>query len=146
LLMPARYTGCSMGVISLQGEAQAKLIEHKLLERLEPEVIEARRLICGNAYAFQGDERHIIFLGMVSAPGEIRIGVLANDAARLKMLMSPKVRFAADSPVEGAGFEPSAPLRYRSDSESRAVGEEPCALRRQPPDRERDLYQAPATI
>ena len=27
-----------MGVISLQGDAQAKLIENKLLERLEPEV------------------------------------------------------------------------------------------------------------
>ena len=38
-----------VGVISLQGEAQAKLIEHKLLERLEPEVIEERRLICGDA-------------------------------------------------------------------------------------------------
>jgi very-short-patch-repair endonuclease len=77
-----RYAGCSMGVISLQGEAQAKLIEHKLLELLEPEVIEERRLICGDAYAFQGDERHIIFLSMVAAPGETRIGALANDAAR----------------------------------------------------------------
>ena len=77
-----RYAGLSMGVISLQGEAQAKLIEHKLLERLEPEVIEERRLICGDAYAFQGDERHIIFLSMVAAPGETRIGALANDAAR----------------------------------------------------------------
>ncbi len=71
-----------MGVISLQGEAQAKLIEHKLLESLEPEVIEQRRLICGDAYAFQGDERHIIFLSMVAAPGEVRIGALSNDSAR----------------------------------------------------------------
>jgi hypothetical protein len=77
-----RYAGCSMGVISLQGEAQARLIEKKLLERLEPEVIEERRLICGDAYAFQGDERHVIFLSMVAAPGETRIGVLANVAAR----------------------------------------------------------------
>jgi very-short-patch-repair endonuclease len=77
-----RYAGCTMGVISLQGEAQAKLIERKLLEHLEPEVIEERRLICGDAYAFQGDERHIIFLSMVAAPGETRIGALANDAAR----------------------------------------------------------------
>ena len=77
-----RYAGRTMGVISLQGEAQAKLIEHKLLENLEPEVIEERRLICGDAYAFQGDERHIIFLSMVAAPGETRIGVLSNDSAR----------------------------------------------------------------
>ena len=77
-----RYEGRTMGVISLQGEAQAKLIEHKLLEILEPEVIEQRRLICGDAYAFQGDERHIVFLSMVAAPGETRIGALSNDSAR----------------------------------------------------------------
>lgn len=76
-----RYAGCTMGVISLQGDAQAKLIEHKILERLEPEVIEERRLICGDAYAFQGDERQIMFLSMVAAPNE-RIGALAADSAR----------------------------------------------------------------
>src|SRR6516225_9389336 len=70
-----------MGVISLQGDAQAKLIEHKLLETLEPETIEERRLICGDAYAFQGDERRIMFLSMVAAPNE-RIGTLSNDSAR----------------------------------------------------------------
>lgn len=76
-----RYAGRTMGVISLQGEAQAKLIEHKLLESLEPEVIEERRLICGDAYAFQGDERHVIFLSMVAAPN-VKIGALAVESAR----------------------------------------------------------------
>lgn len=76
-----RYDGRTMGVISLQGEAQARLIEHKLLEKLEPEVIEERRLICGDAYAFQGDERHVIFLSMVAAPNE-RIGALSAESAR----------------------------------------------------------------
>ena len=56
-----RYQDATMGIISLQGEAQAKLIERRLLELLDPEVIEKRRLICGDAYAFQGDERNIIF-------------------------------------------------------------------------------------
>lgn len=77
-----RYARATMGVISLQGEAQAKLIEGMLLATLDPEVIEERRLICGDAYAFQGDERNIIFLSMVAAPGEQRIGVLSNEAAR----------------------------------------------------------------
>ena len=77
-----RYAGATMGVISLQGEGQAKLIERKLLETLDPEVIEERRLICGDAYAFQGDERNIIFLSMVAAPGEKRIGALATESAR----------------------------------------------------------------
>lgn len=77
-----QYAGKTMGVISLQGEAQAKLIERKLLEAIEPECIEERQLICGDAYAFQGDERHIMFLSMVAAAGEGRIGALANEAAR----------------------------------------------------------------
>ncbi len=76
-----RYADRTMGVISLQGDAQAKLIERKLLDLVEPEVIDARRLICGDAYAFQGDERHIIFLSMVAAPNE-RIGALAAESAR----------------------------------------------------------------
>ena len=77
-----RYKGMSMGVISLQGETQAKLIEQKLLKVIDPEVIEERNIVCGDAYAFQGDERHVIFLSMVAAPGEIRIGTLSGDAAR----------------------------------------------------------------
>ncbi len=77
-----RYKGKTMGVISLQGDTQAKLIEKKLLETLEPEVIDERELICGDAYAFQGDERHIIFLSMVAAPGETRMSAMTNDSAR----------------------------------------------------------------
>ena len=77
-----RYAGATMGVISLQGEGQAKLIERRLLETLDPEVIEERRLICGDAYAFQGDERNVIFLSMVAAPGERRIGALTAESAR----------------------------------------------------------------
>jgi very-short-patch-repair endonuclease len=80
-LADPQYEGLSMGVISLQGEAQAKLIERKLLEVVDPRVIEQRRIICGDAYAFQGDERRVIFLSMVAAPNE-RIGVLAAESAR----------------------------------------------------------------
>jgi very-short-patch-repair endonuclease len=77
-----RYAGRTMGVISLQGEAQAKLIEHKLLETLEPEIFEQRRFMCGDASAFQGDERHVIFLSMVTVPGEPRIAPLSDEQAR----------------------------------------------------------------
>lgn len=51
------------------------------IDAIEPEDIEERRLICGDAYAFQGDERHIMFLSMVAAPNE-RIGALAAESAR----------------------------------------------------------------
>jgi very-short-patch-repair endonuclease len=58
----------TFGVVSLQGEEQAKLINQLLLERLTPEEIEQRELVCGDACAFQGDERDIMFLSMVAAP------------------------------------------------------------------------------
>jgi superfamily I DNA and/or RNA helicase len=71
------YADKTMGVISLQGEAQAKDIESKLLVRLSPAELERRRIVCGDAYAFQGDERDVIFMSMVAAPNE-RIGALGK--------------------------------------------------------------------
>lgn len=77
----SRYDGKSMGVVVLQGEAQAALIEDQLLERLGAEEMERRRLICGNPYSFQGDERDIMLLSLVAAPNE-RIGVFSKEADR----------------------------------------------------------------
>lgn len=74
-----RYTDKTMGVVVLQGEAQAGLIEERLLEHLGAEEVEKRRLLCGNPYSFQGDERHVMFLSMVAAPNE-KIGTLAKAA------------------------------------------------------------------
>ena len=75
----SRYDGKTMGVVVLQGEAQAGLIENQLLERVGAEEMERRRLVCGNPYSFQGDERDIIFLSLVSASNE-RIGPLTKTA------------------------------------------------------------------
>jgi very-short-patch-repair endonuclease len=73
------FSGKTMGVIALQGEAQAELIQEKLLKRIGAEEIENRRLVCGNPYSFQGDERDIIFLSMVAATNE-RIGPFTKPA------------------------------------------------------------------
>jgi very-short-patch-repair endonuclease len=62
-----RYAGKTMGVISLQGEYQAREIERLLIDQLGPEEFESRQLVCGDAYAFQGDERDVIFMSMVAA-------------------------------------------------------------------------------
>jgi very-short-patch-repair endonuclease len=73
------YDGKTMGVISLLGQDQARLIERLLLDEIGPEEMEKRNLVCGDAYAFQGDERDIMFLSLVSAPTEgQRIGTLAS--------------------------------------------------------------------
>jgi very-short-patch-repair endonuclease len=75
------YAGKTIGVISLQGEAQAKLINSLLVKRLTPEEIEDREIVCGDAYAFQGDERDIMFLSMVAATNA-QFQALTTDAAR----------------------------------------------------------------
>jgi len=73
-----RYQGMTMGVIVLQGDAQASIIEDLLLKKLGAEEMQKRRIICGNPYCFQGDEREVIFLSMVAAPNE-RIGPLTQE-------------------------------------------------------------------
>ncbi len=77
------FDGKTFGVVSLLGDSQAKQIERALLERIGPQKMERRQLVCGDAYAFQGDERHVMLLSLVSAPdSERRIGTLTTEADR----------------------------------------------------------------
>ncbi len=84
------YDGKTMGVISLTGEDQARLIEHLLLERLGPDQVLRRRLKCGDAYAFQGDERDVMFLSMVATPTDKgnRLPALTADTYRRRFNVS----------------------------------------------------------
>lgn len=76
------YEGKSMGVISLLGEPQARLIESLLLEEIGPVEMARRQLRCGVASAFQGSERHVIFLSMVAATDdENRFAAQTQDTA-----------------------------------------------------------------
>lgn len=60
-----QYANMTMGVISLLGEKQAELIEILLRHRIGEREILRRKLLCGDAYSFQGDERDVMFLSMV---------------------------------------------------------------------------------
>lgn len=83
------YTNKSMGVISLQGKDQAYLIEQQLREKLGESEMFDRKMICGDAYSFQGDERDVIFISMVAAPN-MRSGVLnkSTDEQRFNVAAS----------------------------------------------------------
>ena len=77
-----RYKGKSFGVICLQGHAQAQLIENMILEKIGPQPFkdERTRLLCGDPYSFQGDERDIVFLSMVAAvEGEVHLTALTGS-------------------------------------------------------------------
>ena len=83
------YRGKSIGVIALQGNAQAHLIEHELAKRLDPETMEERRLRCGGPAAFQGDERDVIVLSLVTAPNvRHRALTTLSDQRRFNVAMS----------------------------------------------------------
>ncbi|WP_211290474.1 AAA domain-containing protein [Actinoalloteichus hoggarensis] len=62
------YAGRTFGVIALQGQAQAELINTMLLDRVDAEDFEERQLRVGTPPDFQGDERHVVWLSMVVAP------------------------------------------------------------------------------
>ncbi len=61
----SEYDEMTMGVISLVGNEQAEVIDTLLRRHLPETEYAARRILCGNAASFQGDERHVMFLSMV---------------------------------------------------------------------------------
>jgi len=76
------YDGKTMGVIVLQGHAQAEYIDKRLAEQLEPREREERRLRCGAPASFQGDERDVIFLSLVVAPNHPSRALTSLDEER----------------------------------------------------------------
>src|SRR5205823_3644680 len=58
------------GVISLVGEEQAYEVEGLLRRCLSPREFERRRIVCGNAAHFQGDERDVMLLTLVDVAKE----------------------------------------------------------------------------
>jgi very-short-patch-repair endonuclease len=65
------YEGRTMGVVTLLGTAQQALIEELLSDVLSLDVRVERQIRVGNASAFQGDERDVMFLGCVYAPFDV---------------------------------------------------------------------------
>jgi len=83
------YEGKTMGIIVLQGRAQAELIEKMLAEKLEPKIREDRKLRCGVPATFQGDQRDVIFLSLVVAPNHnFRALTGLPDQRRFNVAMS----------------------------------------------------------
>jgi very-short-patch-repair endonuclease len=62
----------SIGVISLVGNEQAKIINDELMARLGEEVIWRHDIVCGDAHTLQGNERDIVFLSMIASPDDAR--------------------------------------------------------------------------
>ncbi|MDE0476236.1 MAG: AAA domain-containing protein [Gammaproteobacteria bacterium] len=93
------YEGKTIGVISLLGAAQARAIELSLVRDLGPKEIKRRRIVCGDAYAFQGDERDVMLLSLVSAPSEKQPTVRALTGAEARRRFNVAASRARDQMV-----------------------------------------------
>ena len=76
------YKDKTMGVIVLQGHAQAEFIDRRLAEVLDPKVRGERKLRCGVPATFQGDQRDVIFLSLVVAPNHAFRALTEPEAQR----------------------------------------------------------------
>lgn len=65
LLADARFKERTLGVVSLLGLEQAKLVDSMVRRRCDAAELMRRRFECGDARTFQGSERDIVFLSMV---------------------------------------------------------------------------------
>lgn len=64
--------GRSLGVVSLLGSEQARLIDQLVRSRCDAAELHRRRFECGDARLFQGSERDIIYLSLVVSPGDCK--------------------------------------------------------------------------
>ncbi len=79
LVEQPEYRNKTIGVISLLGDDQALEIDKILRRHLSEDEYANRKIVCGNAAQFQGDERDVMFLSIVHGP---------MDSRPLKMLDS----------------------------------------------------------
>lgn len=89
LIERPEYDGMTFGVVSMLGVKQAPRIQELLLDRLGSTVVEERRIRCGDASNFQGDERDVIVISLVVGPDESgqlgRIGAMTGKPAERRM-------------------------------------------------------------
>jgi superfamily I DNA and/or RNA helicase len=68
LLRDDRFAGRTIGVVSLLGTEQAKYIATVVMRQCDAAQLHRRKFLCGDVRAFQGSERHIMFLSLVVDP------------------------------------------------------------------------------
>jgi very-short-patch-repair endonuclease len=109
LLADPAYANRSLGVVSLLGVNQARHIETLVRSSCDPAELIRRRFRCGDARAFQGSERDILFLSMVAAPKSCKALAgnlftqrfnVAASRARERMYLVRSVQMSDLSPLD----------------------------------------------
>jgi len=61
----------TIGIISLIGDEQSRLIRGRLLDTLGPKIMAEHEILVGDPPTFQGAERDVVFLSLVASPGHV---------------------------------------------------------------------------
>lgn len=127
------YRGKTFGVIGLLGHGQSKLIEQLIRERVDPKTILERQIRVGDPYAFQGDERDVIFLSLVATkePGR-RLNALTREQDKRRFNVA--VSRAKDQVVLVHSIKPGdlSPQCVRHKLLTHVLGPRPAQLLRGP--------------
>jgi very-short-patch-repair endonuclease len=84
LVADPTYDGMTFGFIGLLGRVQSLRVMELLLDRLGLDVIEDRKIRCGEAADFQGDERDVVILSTV-VDGSRRIGAFTDRRSERRL-------------------------------------------------------------
>ena len=87
LLADPRYEGLTFGIITLRGTAQAQQISKLVAENIDPPTIVKHKIRIGTPADFQGDERDVVLLSMVTTKGA-RLVRGTNDQRRFNVAAS----------------------------------------------------------
>lgn len=82
------YEGRSIGVVTLLGTAQAALIHERISKEISPVDIVGRKIAIGPPPVFQGRERDIMMVSMVTAPGDRAVANRADMHQRFNVALS----------------------------------------------------------
>ncbi|MGY1684418.1 AAA domain-containing protein [Geodermatophilus sp. SYSU D00867] len=91
-LQDPAYDRKTFGVVVLQGQAQVDVIRDALLSRVNPEEWERRAIRIGTPPDFQGDERDVVLLSLVTAPDHKRQTQTRLDAQRAYNVAASRAR------------------------------------------------------
>lgn len=88
ILDDEQCAGRSIGVVTLQGTAQAKYIYDLITNRIPPEAVVARHIAVGPPPVFQGKERDIMMVSMVIGKDDRGAANRADMAQRFNVALS----------------------------------------------------------
>jgi very-short-patch-repair endonuclease len=88
LIVDPLWEAKSIGIVSLLGQHQHKLISAMLAEELEPRELLRRKIKSGTPAEFQGRERDVMFVSMVIEKGDLGMSLKQDNEQRLNVAMS----------------------------------------------------------